>query len=149
MIGDIFNPKERGNWIGLLNAVFGVSAIIGPYFGGWLTDTLGWRWIFYINLPVALLAFVAVAFGLPNVRRVTRHHVDWFGSATFMAGLIPILLAFTWAGSKYGWGSATILGLFGGGALIIVLFVFVERRAAEPILSPKLFKNPHSPRRFS
>jgi len=141
-IGDIFNPKERGNWIGLLNAVFGVSAIIGPYFGGWLTDSLGWRWIFYINLPVALLAFIAVAFALPNVRTATRHRVDWFGSATLMAGLIPILLAFTWAGSKYAWGSATTLGLFGAGVLIIVLFVLVERRAAEPILSPQLFKNP-------
>jgi EmrB/QacA subfamily drug resistance transporter len=140
-IGDIFNPKERGNWIGLLNAVFGISAIIGPYFGGWLTDTLGWRWIFYINLPVALLAFVAVAVALPNVRTATRHHIDWFGSVTLIAGLIPVLLGFTWAGSRYAWGSPLILALFGGGACIIVLFVLVERRAEEPILNPVLFRN--------
>lgn len=140
-VGDIFNPKERGNWIGLLNAVFGVSAIIGPYLGGWLTDTLGWRWIFYINLPVALLAFVAVAFTLPNVRTAAKHRIDWFGSAALMAGLIPLLLGFTWAGSKYGWGSPQILTLFAIGVAVIVLFVFIERRAAEPILNPDLFRN--------
>ncbi len=140
-VGDIFNPKERGNWIGLLNAVFGVSAIIGPYLGGWLTDTLGWRWIFYINLPVAFLAFVAVAVALPNVRTATKHRIDWFGSATLMAGLIPLLLGFTWAGSKYGWGSPQILTLFAAGIVVIVVFVFVERRAAEPILNPNLFRN--------
>jgi len=140
-VGDIFNPKERGNWIGLLNAVFGLAAIVGPYLGGWLTDTLGWRWIFYINLPVAVLAFIAVAFALPNVRTATKHHIDWFGSATLMAGLIPILLGFTWAGSKYGWGSPEILALFAAGAVVIIAFIFVEKRAAEPILSPTLFKN--------
>jgi EmrB/QacA subfamily drug resistance transporter len=140
-VGDIFNPKERGNWIGLMGAVFGLSAIIGPYFGGWLTDTLGWRWIFYINLPVAVLAFFGVLFTLPNVRTTTKHHIDWFGTAALMLGLIPILLAFTWAGSKYGWGSAEILGLFAVGVVILVIFVLIERRAKEPILSPALFKN--------
>jgi EmrB/QacA subfamily drug resistance transporter len=140
-VGDIFNPKERGKWIGLLNAVFGLSAIIGPYLGGWITDTLGWRWIFYINLPVALLAFIAVAFALPNVRTATKHRIDWFGSGTLMAGLIPILLGFTWAGSKYGWGSPQILALFAVGFVVIVAFVFVEKRADEPILNPNLFRN--------
>jgi EmrB/QacA subfamily drug resistance transporter len=141
-VGDIFNPKERGNWIGLMNAVFGLSAIVGPYFGGWLTDTLGWRWIFYINLPVALLAFIGVAVALPNVRTSVKHRIDWLGSVTLVAGLIPILLGFTWAGSKYAWGSPVTLGLFGGGALVIAAFVLIERRAAEPILNPVLFKNP-------
>ena len=140
-IGDIFNPKERGRWMGLIFATFGLASIIGPFFGGWITDTIGWRWIFYINLPVAVVALAAVLYALPSVRTATRHHIDWFGSATLMLSLVPILIGFTWAGSKYPWGSPEILGLFAVGLVFLVVFLLVERRAQEPVLNPKLFRN--------
>lgn len=140
-IGDIFNPKERGKWMGLIMSVFGVASIIGPFMGGWITDHWGWRWIFYINLPVALIALVAVFYALPKVRQEVRHHIDWLGSIFMVMGLIPILLAFTWAGSKYAWGSSQILGLFAAGLIFIIIFIFIERRAKEPVLNPKLFSN--------
>lgn len=140
-IGDIFNPKERGKWMGLIMSVFGIASIIGPFMGGWITDHWGWRWIFYINLPVALIALIAVYYALPKVRQPVRHHIDWLGSVFMILGLVPILLGFSWAGSKYAWGSAQILSLFATGLLFIIFFILIERRAPEPVLNPKLFRN--------
>ena len=141
-VGDIFNPKELGKGMGLVMSVFGLATIIGPFLGGWITDHWSWRWIFYINLPVALLAMAAVYYALPTIRQESRHHIDWSGSFLLVVGLIPILLAFTWAGSKYAWQSWQILGLFALGVLLLIGFVVVERRAAEPVLSPALFGDP-------
>lgn len=141
-IGDIFNPKERGKWMGLIMSVFGIASIIGPFLGGWITDHWNWRWIFYINLPVALIALVAVYYALPNVRQEVRHHIDWLGSVFMILALVPILLGFTWAGSKYSWQSQQIIGLFALGALFLVIFILTEKKAREPVLSPKLFGNP-------
>ena len=100
-VGDIFPPKERAKWMGLMMGVFGLSSIIGPALGGWITDSFSWRWVFYINLPFAVLAIIGVIFTLPKVRAEHRVKVDWLGAVLLMVGLIPILLAFTWAGSKY------------------------------------------------
>jgi len=141
-IGDIFNPKERGKWMGLVMSVFGLASIIGPFLGGWITDNWNWRWVFYINLPVALIALIAVYYALPSVRSKTKHHIDWWGSFFMMLGLIPILLAFTWAGSKYKWASTQIIGLFAIGLVFLIVFFYVEKRAKEPVLSPTLFGNP-------
>jgi EmrB/QacA subfamily drug resistance transporter len=140
-VGDIFNPRERGRWMGVIASVFGIASIIGPAMGGWITDNLSWRWIFYINLPVALIALVGIILTLPTVRTDKQPKVDWQGSVLLILGLIPSLLAFTWAGSTYPWGSAQILGLFALSLLFLALFVLVERRAEEPILAPQLFKN--------
>lgn len=140
-VGDIFTPKERGKWMGVMMAVFGVSSIIGPALGGWITDSFSWRWVFYINLPFAVLAIIGVLFALPRVRTDHQVKIDWFGSVLLVIGLIPILLGFTWAGSKYAWGSPTELTLFIGGAVVLVLFILWERKAADPLLNPVLFKN--------
>ncbi|MCL6547449.1 MAG: MFS transporter [Alicyclobacillus sp.] len=140
-VGDIFSPKERAKWMGLMMAVFGLSSIIGPALGGWITDSWSWRWVFYINLPFAVLAIIGVIATLPKVRAEQRVQVDWLGSAILVAGLIPILLGFTWAGTKYAWGSPVELGLFIGGAAVLGLFVWWERKAADPVLTPSLFKN--------
>ena len=140
-IGDIFNPRERGKWMGIISSVFGLASIIGPFFGGWITDHLGWRWVFYINLPVALVAFIAVAYALPKVRIDKQVRVDWVGSIILVIGLIPILLGFTWAGNKYAWSSPTLHGIFAFGIVVLILFGLYERRVSEPVINPQLFKN--------
>ncbi|MFC7393827.1 MDR family MFS transporter [Scopulibacillus cellulosilyticus] len=140
-VGDIFDPKERGKWMGVMGAVFGVSSILGPTIGGWITDTFSWRWVFYINLPFAVLAIIGVIFSLPKVRAEHRVKVDWIGSALLIVGLVPILLGFTWAGSKYHWNSPIEITLFIGGIIVLALFMLWERKASDPLLSPELFKN--------
>lgn len=140
-VGDIFSPKERGKWMGVMMAVFGVSSIIGPALGGWITDSFSWRWVFYINLPFAVLAIIGVFVTLPTVRTEHQVKVDWLGSVILVVGLIPILLGFTWAGTKYAWGSPTELTLFIGGVIVIAIFILWERRAVDPLLTPTLFKN--------
>jgi len=141
-IGDIFNPRERGRWMGVIAATFGISSIIGPTVGGWITDNWGWRWVFYVNLPVAAAALVAVLATLPRVRVGHRVSLDWRGSVLMAVGLVPMLLALTWAGGQYGWGSPIILGMFAAAAVFLGLFVWNERRAAEPVLDPSLFAKP-------
>ncbi|MFN2228144.1 MAG: MFS transporter, partial [Anaerolineae bacterium] len=97
-IGDIFNPRERGRWMGVVSMTFGLASIVGPFLGGWITDQLGWPWVFYINLPVAALALGGIIYALPWVRTEKRVHVDWVGSVLLVLGLVPMLLAITWAG---------------------------------------------------
>jgi EmrB/QacA subfamily drug resistance transporter len=141
-IGDIFNPRERGRWMGVISMAFGLSAIIGPFLGGWITDHLGWQWIFYINLPVAALALAGILYALPRVRTEHEAHVDWRGTGLLVAGLVPMLLAFTWAGNQYPWGSPVIVGLFAFSAVMLAVFVWAETRAAEPIIPVEFFKVP-------
>lgn len=140
-IGDIFNPRQRGRWMGVIASVFGLSSIIGPIVGGWITDHWGWRWVFYINLPVAGLALLAVLYALPTVKTGQHVKLDWQGSLALVAGLVPLLLAFTWAGNEYAWSSAPILSLLAAAIFFLGLFVWIERRASEPIIAPHLFKN--------
>ena len=140
-IGDIFNPRERGRWMGVIASVFGLASIVGPVMGGWITDNWGWRWVFYINLPVAGAALLAALYALPSVKTEDNIKIDWQGSLALVAGLVPLLLAFTWAGNDYAWGSIQILSLFGIAVFFLGLFVWIERWVAEPIIAPDLFKN--------
>lgn len=140
-IGDIFNPKERGRWMGLIGAIFGVSSILGPTLGGWITDTLSWRWVFYINLPFAVLAIIGVLLSLPKVRTTEQAKIDWIGSILLILGLVPILFGFTWAGTKYAWNSPIEIILFIGGAIVLLGFIMFERVTANPVITPSLFKN--------
>lgn len=141
-IGDIFNPRERGRWMGIIGGVFGLASIIGPTLGGWITDTFGWRWVFYINLPIAALALILVLLTLPSVRTAHVAHVDWAGITLLIVGLMPILLGFTWAGTQYAWTSWEILGLMAFGVVVLAGFVWVEFRNPDAVLSPRLFSNP-------
>jgi EmrB/QacA subfamily drug resistance transporter len=141
IIGDLFSPAERGKWQGLFVAVFGLSSIVGPTLGGWITDNWGWRWVFYVNMPVGIIAIVTAGFVLPTLINKRKHIIDYLGSATMVAGTIPLLLAFSWAGSQYAWGSWQIIGLFAFSIVMLIIFVLIEFRAAEPIISPRLFKN--------
>ncbi|MBE3598427.1 MAG: MFS transporter [Limnochordaceae bacterium] len=141
-IGDIFNPRERARWMGLVMLLFGVSSIIGPTLGGWITDHMGWRWVFYINLPVGTAALLAVAYALPTVRLPGRPRVDWAGSALLVVALVPMLLAFTWAGSTYSWTSPQVVSALVSSAVAFAWFLVVERRAPDPLLAPELFAQP-------
>ncbi|MCX2727559.1 MDR family MFS transporter [Thermomicrobium sp. 4228-Ro] len=141
IVGDLFPPAERGKWQGLFAAVFGFSAIIGPSLGGWITDHWGWRWVFYVNMPIGLLALLTTGLTMPKLASGRQHRIDYLGAALLVAGVTPMLLAFSWAGTEYPWRSVRIIGLFVVSVLFLVLFTVAELRATEPILDLRLFKN--------
>ena len=140
-IGDIFSPRERGRWMGLIMSVFGLGSIVGPLVGGFITDHLGWRWVFYVNIPLGLIALAMLGLTLPRLGRPGRVRVDWLGIAFLVAGVVPILVALTWAGITYPWGSVQVIGLFAIGALMLLFFAAWENHAAEPVLTLHLFEN--------
>lgn len=141
IIGDIIPPRERGRYQGYFGAVFGVSSVAGPLMGGWLTDGPGWRWIFYINLPIGALALVvtSIALKLPTVRR--EHVIDYAGAAWLVAAVTSLLLYLNWAGDRFGWGSRRALTFVLLTAVFGVLFLIAERRSPEPIIPLRLFRN--------
>lgn len=142
VIGDIFPPAERGKWQGLIGGVFALAGIGGPLLGGWITDHFSWRWIFYINLPLGILASVVLASAMPKiVHKIKDRSIDFLGAFLIASGLLPLLLALVLGGSEYDWGSWQILLLFGVAIISLFAFAIVEQRASEPILSLNLFKN--------
>ena len=141
-IGDIFSPRERGRWMGVVMGVFGLSAIVGPTAGGTITDHLGWRWVFFVTLPLVAVAWMITGAILPRVRTGNGHgSLDLGGGALIAAGLIAILLGFTWGGTDYAWLSWQELLVFSLGAALLVALGPVERRVRDPLLSPAFFRN--------
>ena len=142
IIGDIFTPAERAKYQGLLMAVFGVATIIGPTLGGFITDNLSWRWVFYVNVPFAILAMVVVFAVLPSHTALhKRATIDWLGSGALIAGVVPLLLALSWGGSTYPWNSPQVLGLLVVAAVFGLAFLFIESRAEAPTIPLDLFRN--------
>jgi EmrB/QacA subfamily drug resistance transporter len=141
IIADIFPPAERGKWQGLFTAVFGLSAIVGPLIGGAITDHWGWRWVFYVNMPVGAVALLVGLLVLPASIRRMHHTIDYLGSGLLILWAVSLLLGFSLGGTQLAWNSWQIVALFAVAAVGIVAFLFVERRAAEPIILPSLFKN--------
>lgn len=141
IIGVVFEPKERSKYIALLGAAGAVASIVGPILGGYITDNYSWRWIFYINVPIGVIAIIAILIALPNEKpEQTSKKVDIWGAITFTVGLAPMLLVLTWGGNKYDRGSPQILTMLGSSVVLLILFAFIEKHASDPIIPLSLFK---------
>ncbi|MCX5991843.1 MAG: MDR family MFS transporter [Chloroflexi bacterium] len=142
VIGDLFPPSERGKYQGLTMAVFGLAAIVGPLLGGFITDRFSWHWIFYINLPLGIPVIVAFIRFFPNIQPVrVKHQLDYLGMAALVLCVAPLILGLSWAGVEYGWVSPQIIGMLAMSAVMVVVFIVVESRAAEPIMPLGVFRN--------
>jgi EmrB/QacA subfamily drug resistance transporter len=148
VIGDLFSPQERGRYQGLFGAVFGISFILGPFLGGFLTDHASWRWVFYVNVPIGIAAIAVIAVALPNLGRTPARvrDLDFLGIALFSAGVVPLLIGLTQKGEVdssghfYQWISFQVGGLILIGLALLAVFAFVETRAREPIVPLDLFR---------
>lgn len=142
VIGDLFSPAERGKYIGYGSAVFGLSSILGPTLGGYITDTLSWHWVFFINIPLCLLIIVLFLMFFPNLRpRIRRHRIDFAGILALGLAVVPAMLALTWGGVQYPWASLQIRGMFAFSMVMLTGFVVIERYTPEPIVPLAIFKN--------
>ncbi len=140
-IGDVVPPRDRGRYQGIFGAVFGLASVIGPLLGGFFTTTLSWRWIFYVNLPIGVAAFAVLAVTLPSRQDESHHRIDYLGAGTLAGALTAIVLLSTLGGTDYAWGSPQIVALAVIAIVLVISFVLIERRAAEPVLPPRLFRD--------
>src|SRR5436190_11251366 len=151
IIGDLYPPRERGKIGGMFGAVFGLSSTVGPLIGGFFTDhgtvtllghvVAGWRWVFYLNLPLSLLSLFMIIVKMPKMSHAAKGKIDFIGSALIIATFVPFLLALTFGGHKYPWASPQVAGLFGAAVTGLVLYLVAERYASDPILPLALFRN--------
>jgi EmrB/QacA subfamily drug resistance transporter len=155
IVADLIPPRDRGRWQGLFGGVWGLASVIGPTIGGWLTDGPGWRWVFFVNVPIGLAAMGVLLAFFPNDRRhVEGRSVDWLGAGALIAGLTPLLLALSLGGSNtaltvpfigtitdWSWGSPTIIALLAVSVIFLGAFLVIEARAKEPIIPLNLFRN--------
>jgi EmrB/QacA subfamily drug resistance transporter len=142
IIADVVPVRERGRYMGIMGGVFAISSVAGPLLGGYFTDVVGWRWCFWINLPIGIAALVVAARVLRLPRPMTtRPRLDYLGMTLLAIAVTCLVLATSWGGNEYAWTSPLIVGLIAGTVLAGLLFVLVEQRAAEPILPPSLFGN--------
>lgn len=151
IIADLFPPRERGRFAGLFGGVFGLASAIGPLLGGYFTDhgtvsiaghtVEGWRWVFYLNLPMGLVALFMVIAKMPKLSHAARGSIDYPGAVLIVASCVPLLLALTFGGQKYPWSSPTVIGLLAMFLVCAILFVIVERRVKDPIIHMELFGN--------
>jgi len=140
-VGDLFSPRERGRWQGLLGGVFGLSSLFGPTLGGYIVDNFDWHWVFWVFLPIGIIAFVLILKLYPSQEVKEKEPVDYLGSALLSVMIISLLLGFTWAGGRYDWASIEIIGLFSLTVLSLIAFIFVELKVKSPVLPLYLFKN--------
>jgi EmrB/QacA subfamily drug resistance transporter len=139
---DLYPPSERAKANGLIGAAFGTASILGPFAGGFLTDSLSWRWVFFVNVPFGLLALGVILWRMPRLGSNRRDPIDWLGTGLLLLAVIPILLALSLDKQRYAWGSPLVLGLLIVGIVACVALVVAERRAPAPILDLALFRTP-------
>lgn len=142
IMADLFSPSERGKYIGLITGVFGISAIIGPTLGGYLTDYLSWHWCFFVNVPFGVLVIILMIIFFPEMRSKTvSHNIDFPGIAAMILTIIPLMLALTWGGRQYEWLSFRIIGMLVFSALMLTLFFKIESNSKDALIPPEVFKN--------
>ncbi|HUO48174.1 MAG TPA: MDR family MFS transporter, partial [Acidimicrobiales bacterium] len=141
IIGDIVSPRERGRYQGLFGAVFAFASVAGPLVGGVIVEHFSWRWVFYINIPIGIVALVVTSSVLRIPFRRHPHQIDYLGTALMIGGVSSLLLVTVWGGSQYAWASSTILSLVAVGVVLLLAFGWWETKAAEPLLPPRLFRN--------
>ncbi|GAA5533290.1 DHA2 family efflux MFS transporter permease subunit [Deinococcus aluminii] len=140
ILADMFPPAQRAKFGGLFGAIFGLASVIGPAVGGFLTDQLSWRWTFYVNLPLGLLALFLILAKMPRLTHRSEGKIDYPGAALILSTTIPLLLALTWGGTTYPWDSARIITLFAVSAVSLIAFLFVESRTRDAIIPLNLFR---------
>ncbi len=141
VLGDVFAPAERGRWAGMLSAVFASASVLGPLIGGTLTDHVHWRWVFYVNLPLGAIALTVIGLGMPRIRPAQGSRLDCRGIVLLLATVVPMLLALSWAGSRYEWVSPQVIGLLSWAAAGLIVFAYAELRTEEPLFPISLFGN--------
>jgi EmrB/QacA subfamily drug resistance transporter len=139
---DLFPPAERGKYSGMMTGIMGISSIVGPTLGGFITDTLSWHWVFWVNIPLGILVVILIFSFFPDLRPDNQKpHVDFFGLATFILALVPAMLALSWGGVDQPWISLPILGLLAFSLIMAILFLVIETRSKEPLIPLSLYKN--------
>ena len=141
IVGDIVSPRDRGRYMGLFMAMFGVTTVIGPLIGGLFVEYASWRWIFYINVPIGVLALFVTGAALPSALSRVSRVIDYLGTALLAGSATALVLFLSLGGTTYPWGSPAMVGLAIGGGVLGVLFVLAERRASEPVIPLHLFTN--------
>jgi EmrB/QacA subfamily drug resistance transporter len=142
IIADVVPSRERGRYQGYLGGLFAVSSVVGPLLGGFITDNLSWRWVFYVNIPIGIVALIVISAVLKLPRHRVQHSIDWAGTALLVGGVSSLLVALSWGGTEYAWTSPFILGLSAAGLVLLAAFIFVERHVKEPLIPLQLFRNP-------
>jgi EmrB/QacA subfamily drug resistance transporter len=141
IIGDVVPPRERGKYMGLIGAVFGVATVAGPLAGGYLTDDVNWRWVFYVNVPIGIIALAVVSTVLHVKKDSVKHRIDYLGMLLLSAASVCVVLFSTWGGTQYAWSSPVTIGLGVGFVALVILFLYAERYASEPIIPLRLFRS--------
>ena len=142
IVADVVPPRQRGKYLGIIGAVFGVASVLGPILGGWFADGIGWRWVFWLNLPLGTVAFVAAAVFIHTPRwNAQRPKIDALGIATMAVAVTSTILITSWGGAQYAWGSTTIIGLVVVAIAAWIAFFLAERRAVQPIVPLRMFRN--------
>ncbi|MFD9890366.1 MDR family MFS transporter [Amycolatopsis sp. NPDC059027] len=142
LVADVVPLRDRGKYQGVLGSVFGVVTVLGPMLGGLFVDHLSWRWAFYVNVPVAVIVLIVAASAMPSVKAAAKPVIDYLGILLVGLAATGLTLVTSWGGTQYAWDSPTIIGMAVGSVILLVLFVFAEKRATEPTLPMRLFRNP-------
>jgi len=141
IIFDVFPPEKRGKMTGILGAVFGASSVMGPLLGAWITDSISWHWVFYVNIPIGLISLILIARFYKEAAKPIKQAIDWLGSITLVVAVVSLMFGLEFGGKQFAWASWQSISLFSIFAIFLIVFLWAETRAKEPIISFWMFKN--------